>query len=210
MSFEHNVFINCPFDQKFKKFLEPLLFTVIYCDFNPLISQTIDSGSVRLNNILSQIKDSMYSIHDLSRMEASKAGEISRFNMPFELGIEIGIRNSDNKKYAQKKCLILDSQKYRYQAALSDISGNDIEIYNSKIQKLIRIVRNWLSSQKKGSNPGPKLIWENYNEFKVHYQETLISDGFSQEDIKNLPKSEFIILACEWISTRKHKNKLSN
>jgi len=207
MSFEHNVFINCPFDQKFKKFLEPLIFTVIYCDYNPLISQTFDSASIRLNNILSLIKDSKFSIHDLSRTQATKVGEISRFNMPFELGIDIGIRNSDNNKYVNKKCLILDSKKYRYQAALSDISGNDIEIYNNKIQELVRIVRNWLSSHQKGSKPGPKLIWEDFNEFKVDYQDTLTSDGFSEEDIKKLPKSEFITLASEWISSRKSKKK---
>ncbi len=205
MSFKNNVFINCPFDRKFKKFLEPIFFTVVYCDFNPLISQTFDSGSSRLFNILELIRNSKYSIHDLSRMVSSKSGEFARFNMPFELGIDIGIRNSGSKIFAQKNCLILDSKKYRYQVALSDISGNDIEIYNDKIQVLIRIIRNWLSSQNTKSKPGPKIIWEEYNEFKVDFQETLVLDGFSSEDIQNLPKSEYIILAHEWVKARKKK-----
>lgn len=205
LSFERNVFINCPFDRKFKKFLEPLLFTVLYCDFYPLISQTFDSGSNRLQNILGLIKNSKFSIHDLSRMQATQAGEIARFNMPFELGMDIGARNSDNPKFTCKKCLIIDSHKYRYQVALSDISGNDIEIYNYNIQDLVRIVRNWLNSQYKNKIPGPKLIFEDFKEFKVDYQEALSTNGFSQEDINNLPKSEYIHLAREWIKSRKQK-----
>ena len=203
MPFENNVFINCPFDQKFKKFLEPILFTVIYCDFNPLISQTSDSGSTRLNNIIDLIKNSKYSIHDLSRNQAKQAGEISRFNMPFELGIDIGIRNSGIDHYNGKKCLILDIKRYQYQAALSDISGNDIEIYYESVQELIRVVRNWLSIHNKKIRMGPRLIYENFREFEVHLFETLSMDGFSEKDIKWLPKGEFIILAKEWIRSRK-------
>lgn len=205
MPFETNVFINCPFDQKFKKFLEPILFTVLYCDFNPLISQTRDSGKVRLNSIIDLVRNSKYSIHDLSRNQASQAGEISRFNMPFELGIDLGIRHSGVKQFEEKKCLILDTKKYQYQAALSDISGNDIEIYYESVQELIRVVRNWLGMHNESVRTGPRLIYENFCEFKVHLYETLSMDGFSRKDIKHLSKNEFIALAHEWIELRKRK-----
>ena len=205
MSFERNVFINCPFDKAFKKFLEPLLFTVLYCDFTPQISQTNDSGSTRLDNILKLIRKSRYSIHDLSRMVSSTPGEYARFNMPFELGIDIGIRNSGGPVLEGKRCLVLDTRAYRYHIAISDISGNDIEIYNDKIQHLVRIVRNWLSIQDKSSKPGPKLIWEDYNEFRLNYFKALDEKGFSKQDINRLPRSEYISLAREWIKIRKNR-----
>jgi hypothetical protein len=204
MSFENNVFINCPFDKKFKKFLDPLLFTVIYCDFTPQISETKDSGSNRLMNILALIRNSKYSIHDLSRMVSKAAGDIARFNMPFELGIDLGFRNSGPEVFAGKKCLILDTESYRYQKAISDISGNDIKNYKS-VQGLIRIVSFWLNAQRKAGKPGPKLIWEEYNEFKVHLHNALLNTGFSQKDIRALPKSQFIALAQEWVVARKVK-----
>lgn len=206
MEFQRNVFINCPFDQPFKKkYLDPLLFTVLSCDFNPMILQTYDSGDVRLTGIMQLIKGSKYSIHDLSRMVSSAPGEISRFNMPFELGIDIGIRNSGDRLFSEKKCLILDSHEYRYQSALSDISGNDIEVYYEKAQNMARIVRNWLSVQDKSRKAGPKVIWEDYNEFRHQYQKALMQDGFSRQDISNLPRSEFISLAREWIEVRKKR-----
>jgi hypothetical protein len=202
MPFENNIFINCPFDKTYKKFLDAILFTVIYCDFEPQISETNDSGRNRLDNIISLIHNSKYSIHDLCRMQAKKQGELSRFNMPFELGIDIGARTSGIELFKDKKCLILDSQKYRYQAAISDISGNDIEAYVN-LQNLIRVIRNWLRRQQNADLLAPKLIWEDYNVYKVHLEESLISDGFHRKDIDNLPKSEFIELAKEWINQRK-------
>jgi hypothetical protein len=205
MPFERNVFINCPFDKAFIKFLEPLLFTVLYCDFTPLISQTTDSGSTRLENILKLIKNSRYSIHDLSRMVSLAPGEYARFNMPFELGIDMGIRNSGDPVLSGKKSLVLDTHAYRYHIAISDISGNDIEIYNEKIQHLVRIVRNWLSIQDKSSKPGPKHIWEDFNEFKLNYFRALTEKGFSKQDISRLPRIEYISLAREWIKARKNR-----
>ena len=69
-----------------------MLFTLVYLGLKPQMAQTTDSGAVRIDRILKLIKESKYSIHDLSRIVASKAGEIARFNMPFELGLDIGIR----------------------------------------------------------------------------------------------------------------------
>jgi hypothetical protein len=79
-----NVFINCPFDNKYFPLLKPLLFTIIYLDLVPKISETSDSGQIRLNKIKELMSESKYSIHDLSRMEPLKENDFPRFNMPFE------------------------------------------------------------------------------------------------------------------------------
>ena len=96
MEFEKNVFINCPFDSEYLKLLRPLLFTVIYVGLHPRIAlETADGGQARMKKILGLIRDSKYSIHDLSRMESTQAGELYRMNMPFELGIDFGCRQED-------------------------------------------------------------------------------------------------------------------
>jgi len=143
MPFNSNVFINCPFDSQYKRLLNPILFTCIYSGLTPMISKLEDSGAIRIKQIIKLIKESKYSIHDLSRMKSKKSGEIARFNMPFELGLDLGTREIGLGKLKNKRCLILDIERYRYQAALSDISGNDIASYGKRnqIEKIIEKIR---------------------------------------------------------------------
>ena len=79
MAFEENVFVNCPFDRRYLPLLRPLPFTIIYLGLKPRIAlEAVDAGPARLDKIVSLIADSRYGIHDLSRIEASKAGELYR------------------------------------------------------------------------------------------------------------------------------------
>jgi hypothetical protein len=79
------VFVNCPFDDEYFSLLTPLLFTIIFLRYEPLISETKDSGKNRLDQIIALMEKTKYSIHDLSRIESEKP----RFNMPLELGIDL-------------------------------------------------------------------------------------------------------------------------
>jgi len=88
-TFERSVFINCPFDSKYYFLLKPLLFTIVDLGFNPKIAlERSDSCENRITKIEELIKESKYSIHDLSRIRSVKKNEIYRMNMPFELGID--------------------------------------------------------------------------------------------------------------------------
>ena len=64
--------------------------------------------------------------------------------MPFELGIEFGLRNS-SKKYVNKRALILETNKYDYMEAISDLNGYDIKNHEDDPEKLIMCIRSWLS-----------------------------------------------------------------
>lgn len=98
-NFKTNVFINCPFDKEYSDLLKPLLFTIIRIGLEPRIaSERLDSGEVRLENIIELIQDSKYGIHDLSRCKAKKAGEYFRFNLPFELALDYAAREFTNSK----------------------------------------------------------------------------------------------------------------
>ena len=98
-----------------------------------------------VNSGFDHIESSRYSIHDLSRCQAIEAGEHYRLNMPFELGIDFGCRRYGNKPLSRKVILILEEQRYRYQAAISDLAGSDIKAHGGKHETAVRKVSNWLA-----------------------------------------------------------------
>ena len=144
-SFEDNVFVNCPLDKEYLPLLRPLLFTVLYLGLNPRIAlERSDSGEVRIEKIIELIEQSKFAIHDLSRCRAKKSGELFRLNMPLELGIDIGCKRFKRGKCKSKRCLILETERYRYQAAISDLSNSDIFAHENQPEKIVGGVRDWL------------------------------------------------------------------
>jgi hypothetical protein len=204
MSFEKNVFINCPFDEEYKLLLKPIIFTIIYCGLHPKISESEDSGETRIKRIEKLIEESKYSIHDISRMKAASKGEIARFNMPFELGLDFGCKRFKGGQHSEKKSLILDIGKYRYHKAISDISGNDIAFHNFKPENAIREVRNWLKKINHTQTlPSANKVWIDYNEFSTYFRIKNKQHHFNKEDIKKMPWSEYFTYISEWYEGRK-------
>ncbi len=201
---DKNVFVNCPFDNEYFKLLKPLLFTLCYLDLNPQISETSDSGEIRLHKIKALIENSAYSIHDLSRMEPLKDGELPRFNMPFECGIDFGIKLSDPKKFANKKFLILEKERYRYQKVISDIPGNDIKAHNNNPEEIVKVTRDWFKPTLR-EIPRHKEIWLGYIEFEYDYEQILNDEGYDPKDISSLTFSDIIENMKAWIEMYKKK-----
>ena len=202
MPFETNVFINCPFDEEFKTLLRPMLFSLIYFQLEPKISQTESSANVRVNQIKQHIRNSKYSIHDLSRSKPMKKNELPRFNMPYELGLDIGCATFGSKNYASKKILILETERYYYQKIISDIAGQDIENHNDDTATLIRKMRNWFSTvDSSNSYPSANKVWIAYNQFYEDITKTLTDEGFTAIEIENMPTSDFIKFSKDWISS---------
>src|SRR3954452_17951443 len=159
MPFQKNVFVNCPFDVEYLPLLRPLLFTVIDLGFRPRIAlESLDSGRPRIEKIISLIKNSKFAVHDLSRLRARKKDEYFRLNMPFELGIDVGCRLFKRGRWSRKKCLILEAEKYRHQAAISDISNSAIAVHNDKPDIVSAKVRNWLNGEACPRSPGPSRV----------------------------------------------------
>ncbi len=111
MSFEKNVFINCPFDNEYRPMLRALIFTILYLELEPQIAVTVSSGNIRIMEIIKLIRKSKYSIHDISRCEPLKTGELPRFNMPYEMGLDIGCCIYGKDPLNDKKCLILEKER---------------------------------------------------------------------------------------------------
>lgn len=207
-AFERNVFINCPFDEAFEPILQAIMFAVVYLGFFPRIAtETNDGGENRLTKIKGLIESSKYAIHDLSRCQATKKGEHFRLNMPFELGIDFGCRQYFGSGRDTKRFLILEEKKYRYQAALSDIAGCDIQSYGTDEQlapqNAIARVRNWLVSEAGADQVGPAKIYQSYAFFQEWYFEKKMAEGATEAEIKEYPTSELLSAMREWMTLGK-------
>lgn len=192
------VFINCPFDAAYWPLFEALVFCIVDCGFVPRCSlEEPDSGEARVRRIRRLIEDSRYSIHDLSRVELSP--DLPRFNMPFELGLDLGSRFFGEGRLERKRCLVLDSDRYRYQRFLSDIAGQDIRAHGNSPDELITQVRDWLrATSKRRSVPGPKRIKERFARFSS------VLPAFCDDlglDRKSLQFPEYTTLIEEWLKT---------
>jgi hypothetical protein len=200
-SFENQVFINCPFDKNYEPLLKPLLFTVIRLDLFPRIaSERLDSAEVRLDKIKELIQSSQFSIHDLSRSKSSKKGEFFRMNMPFELGLDLGCKTyNPDEKYQSKKILILESEKYSTQKALSDLSFADCKTHKGEAEEIVYEVRNWFYECGFKNLESASAIWDDFNYFYTDLYEERIKAGFKTKDIDRLPMNEFIDAIFQWL-----------
>lgn len=203
MGYEQNVFVNCPFDEEYLPLLRPLLFTVLYLGLEPRIAlERADSGELRLTKIVELIEASKYSIHDLSRSEAARVGELYRLNMPFELGVDYGCRLFGKPKQREKMTLILEAKLHASKAAISDLAGVDVQCHHSEPYRVFRVIRNWLKSVSLPMAAGPAHIEAAFTEFMTHDYEALVREGFSPADINELPVGEQIQRMRRWLAAR--------
>ena len=200
MAFETNVFINCPFDDKYLPLLRPMLFCVLDLKHEPRIAlETLDSAEPRIEKIIALIEDSKFAIHDLSRLKSDEAGEFFRMNMPFELGLDVGCKRFKGGQWTEKRCLILETERYRYQAAISDLSNSDISVHNNEPSEVISAVRNWLNNHADLHAPGPTRIWGRFTDFMAANYDALRGRGFSHRDVERLPVDELIADMKAWL-----------
>ncbi|SFS30602.1 hypothetical protein [Lutibacter maritimus] len=202
MPFENNIFINCPFDKAYQPIIKAIVFGVVYLGYNPLLSETINGANARVGGIQDLINESKFSIHDLSRMESSKKGELARFNMPFELGLDMGCKRFGSPFHNEKYFLIFDKEKYRYQKSISDIAGNDICIHNNEPEKALRQIRNWIRKVNGQHIDSANKIWRLFNEFNGDFFEIARADELNEEDIKEMPWDEHCFYIREWLNGR--------
>jgi hypothetical protein len=169
--------------------------------FKPRIAlESLDSGRPRFDKIVALVRELKFAIHDLSRLKAQTAGAYYRLNMPFELGLDVGCRLFKGGRSSTKRCLILEAERFRFQAAISDLSGSDIAVHGNQPVAIVSEVRNWLNSQAKLRAPGAAEIWGRFTDFMTENSGALKARGFSEVDIEKLSISELIVSIEEWAS----------
>ncbi|MBA4384606.1 MAG: hypothetical protein C0410_07705 [Anaerolinea sp.] len=196
-----NVFINCPFDNEYAHLLKAIVFTIHDIGFRPRCArEASNAGQIRLEKILEIISECKYSIHDISRTELDITSGLPRFNMPLELGLDLGCKQFGKPYQQEKVSLILDIESYRYQKFISDIAGQDIFGHDNNEENLVLIVRNWLSLEvdPRYIVPGGEMIFRRYQVFqgalpdicnKLHWNPT------------TLPFNDFSYAVAFWISS---------
>ncbi|MCU1350597.1 MAG: hypothetical protein JWO56_3627 [Acidobacteria bacterium] len=195
------MFVNCPLDAEYLALLRPLLFTIIHLGFVPRIaSERSDSGENRVDKICALIRECQYSIHDLSRLRASEAGEFSRMNMPFEFGIEYGCRLFGPQALRTKKCLVLEKDQHEFRKALSDLSGIDVKRHDNEPSEVVRAVRNWfVETVGLRRVHSASKIWYRFTDFAYDFYATRVADGYSDEDLNMMPIPEYIDFIRGWV-----------
>jgi hypothetical protein len=194
-----NVFINCPFDEKFQPIFNSIVFTIYLCGFIARCAKELDdSDDIRLEKITRLIESCQYGIHDLSRIEDISG--LPRFNMPLELGIFIGCQKFGNLSQKKKKYLILESESYRFKQFISDISGQDIKSHNNDPLEAITGVRNWLAGKnKKITIPHASRISKYYKEFENDLPNLCLGKEWT---VTELTFQEYSSLVTTWLLSK--------
>jgi hypothetical protein len=142
-----------------------------------------------------------WGIHDLSRVEVEADG-VPRFNMPMELGLHLGARILGSGRHRRKRALILDAERHRYDRALSDISGQDIESHENNPDQAIRRVRDWLSEHRRRNEPplpGAPAMQADYRTFQAEVGALLAPRRLDPADLTH---SDFLFAVRDWIEAR--------
>lgn len=194
-----SVFVNCPFDNRYRKLFQAIIFTIYDCSFIARSALEEDDASAnRLEKIYAIIRSSKLGIHDISRTQLDSSTRLPRFNMPLELGMFLAAKKFGQGNQKQKKCLVLDSQPHRYLSFISDIRGQDIKAHNNDVLKTIKHVRDWLNNDLPNDTiiRGQIKIYSRFSNFMK------ILPRISEElglDPRNLQFNDFSNLVSEWI-----------
>lgn len=172
LNYATSVFVNVPFDRRYKKLFDALVFAVHDCGcIARCAKEEGDSSQIRLEKLYKIIAECQFGIHDLSRTTLDTTNKLPRFNMPLELGMFLGAKRFGDQRQRRKSCLILERDQFRYQVYCSDIAGQDIRAHHNRVDTAIVAVRDWLRSERHGSAqiPGGQRIAERYLEFRTDF-----------------------------------------
>ena len=193
-----DVFINCPFDSDFKPIFQALIFTIFACGFRPRSARELDDGGqTRIDKLYGLIEECRYGIHDLSRTELDDENRLPRFNMPLELGLFLGAKRYGNNAQRDKRLLILDIERFRYQRFISDLAGMDIHEHDGKVEPAIRETRDWLANVSRRQISSSDKIVRLYDQFIADLPALAAALEFEQEKI---PYVDFERIVVGWLT----------
>ena len=208
VSYHRRVFINCPFDNDYLPLLQAIAFAVIDCGFSPRLAIQEVNGRLRLEKMIALMRDSRLSIHDISRLPAGP-GELPRFNMPFECGLFIGLKESGAEEHRDKQFLVLDAAAHQHQKTMSDVAGLDPKVHGNDPRKVIDAVRHFLASElrrqtpRQETAPGGASIWQRYQRFLGELHAAVTRVKLTASEILSFDYlSDLIELMAEWIKLR--------
>lgn len=193
-----DVFINCRFDPDWQDNFEGLVFAVIGCGFRVRCAKELDDAAgTRIDKLYRIISESRYGIHDLSCVELGIENNLPRFNMPLELGFFLAAKQYGGERQKEKRCLIFDTEAYRYQQFISDLNGMDITAHDDDARTMVQSVRNFLfTTSRRKTIPTALNLLNSYDAF-TNARPDLLAEA--QLGHHNLLFADYEKLVIEWV-----------
>lgn len=127
--------------------------------------------------------------------------------MPLELGIFLGAKRFGSGDQEEKRCLILDVERYRFQSFISDLAGMDVVDHGGDPQRIVEKVRDWLAVvSRRKTIPGTAAILDSYDRFASALPELAQVAGFKFADLI-YPDYERLVLA--WVKRERVEARAS-
>ena len=97
---------------------------------------------------------------------------------------------------------MLGEKPHDYKKALSDLAGIDAKAHRNNPEKVIFALRNWFieSICSNKATDSASVIWYKFSDFKDDFYKRRKSEGFSKEDLRMMPVSEYISFIRAWIN----------
>jgi hypothetical protein len=189
---QKSVFINRPFDSEFRDLLLAIVFSVASHGFVP--RSALESEGIaepRSSRILKTLSECKYSIHDLSRYSGEGVDNISRFNMPLELGMAAAFRFERLGSDRPHNWQILVPEGFVYQRFISDLAGFDPGKHAQSVDSVIREVSTWLRLQD-DVVASPPSAFDIFNSF------TMLRQSYDELQAASLQRGSWadLLLAC--------------
>ncbi len=146
-----DVFINVPFDRNYRTLYIALIAGLAMQGFRPRSVLEIPPSKSRLERLRGLIRDCGSSVHDLSRIQRSGTPPVPRFNMPFELGLAIGLHADGHSWF------VLERTPYRLQRSLSDLNGIDPLVHGGTAKGILRAIANAFESTRRDSSESARI-----------------------------------------------------
>jgi len=198
--YDRCVFVNCPFDAAYKPLLDAILFAIHDCGFIARTAlEVTGSAETRLDKIIRIIRESRWSLHDISRVEITPDSPLPRFNMPFECGLALGLQRFGARKDRARDFLVLAARRHQDKRTLSDLAGQDGAYHQNKPAIAIDAIRRFLAPKSPSPVRGGTAIKTRYRQFQSELPKLLTGLEISKKEIHGLDYvPELLKVMIEW------------
>jgi hypothetical protein len=200
-SYDDSVFINCPFDKQYVDLLHAILFAVHDCGFVARHAlEDVGGRESRLDKICRIVKESRWSIHDISRVQLARGSGLPRFNMPFECGVAYGAMRFGQT--TDRDVLVMAAVHFQDKASLSDLAGIDPAYHGNDRTTVIAGVRRFLSRKRSLIRMrSHEDIARRLDKFEAALPKALRGKGTKLATMKSLDYiNDWVLLAAEWMA----------
>ena len=141
------MFVNCAFDDGFRSSVDAIVFTCVHAGFLPWMAGSTGTIAVpRVERILEGLMSCRYSIHDLTRYQGEGPHNLSRFNMPLELGMAMALRGVGSTA-DRHDWMVMVPIGHVFREYISDLAGFDPAAHDGTQANVALAVLRWLMTR---------------------------------------------------------------